>query len=198
MITDRFRTGRVGEGKTKMSRTARQPHRAASIAGRSAIHTRRPAKAACLALITASVYGFWWWYDFNRRLRALGQPARPWRALGEVVLGLLVVAPAVMAGWPWLVVAVAPVAVGLCLLSVWQTGTLLAAAQRERAVRPTVDPRLAAGIAAAACAGAVAWYAMAALQMAGFLLVGVLWPMVAMCFVGYLQAQLNTVAGGSR
>lgn len=164
----------------------------------TAAPVRSPVKAACLALVTASLYGFWWWYDLNRQLRALGKPARPWRSLGEVVLGLAVIAPAVMAGWPWAAVALAPVSLGLCLLAVWQTATLLAEAQRERHVRSSIDARLAVGIAGIAGAGAIAWYALAVLQVPGFLMVGVLWPLVAMCFVGYMQAQLNTLLGRSQ
>lgn len=180
-----------------MTRPAPEPYAAPAV-GRSAVHPRSPVRAAGLSLLTLSVYGFWWWYDLNRQLRELGQPAHPWRALGEVMLGLLVVAPAVMAGLPWLVVALGPIAIGLCLVSVWQGATVLVAAQRAHGLRKTASVPLATGIAAVAGVGAVAWYALAVLEVPGFLLVGVLWPLVAMGFIGYLQTQFNLILGGVR
>jgi hypothetical protein len=149
-------------------------------------------------LVTVSVYGFWWWYDVNRQLRTVGQPARPWRSLGEVTLGLVAVAPGVVAGWPWVVVALSPIPVGLCLLSVRQTSLMLVAAQQVRGLRTTASAPLIASVAAVALVGAVAWYALAVLEVPGFMLVGVLWPCVAMVFVGYVQAQLNTLPGATR
>jgi hypothetical protein len=177
-----------------MARTAPEP-RAAHPVGRPAVRQRSPVREACLSLLTVSVYGFWWWYDLNRQLRTLGQPARPGRALGEVLLGLAVVAPGVMAGWPWLVVGLSPVVIGLCLLSVWQTVTALAAGQRSHALGTSVSIPLAVGLAATALVGAVGWYALAVLEVTGFLFLGVLWPLVAMLFVAYLQGQLNAVIG---
>ncbi|HEX6877963.1 MAG TPA: DUF4234 domain-containing protein [Nocardioidaceae bacterium] len=176
-----------------MARTAPEPPAAPT--ARRVDRSRSPVRAAALSLLTLSIYGFWWWYDLNRRLRALGQPARPWRALGLVTVGLVVMAPAVMADLPWLAVALSPIPVVLSLLAVWQTATLLAAAQRARAARETISVPTAVTLAGAAVVGAVTWYALAALKVDAYLLVGVAWPLLAMGFVAYLQAQLNAVPG---
>ncbi len=155
-------------------------------------------RAAVLSLVTASVYGFWWWWDLNRQLRALGQPARPWKALGLVTLGWLVVFPALLASWMWVVVALSVVPVGLSLAAVQQTTLLVADAQRARGATSTVSVNVAVGLAAAALAGAVAWFALSVLAIPSGLLIGVAWPLVAMALVSYLQTGLNDAIGGGR
>ena len=165
---------------------------------RSAVHTRSPVRAAVLSLVTASVYGFWWWWDLNRQLRSLGQPARPWKALALVTLGWLVVLPALLASWMWVVVALSVVPVGLSLVAVQQTTLLIAAAQRARGASSTVSVKVGGGLAAAALAGAVAWFAFSVLAIPSGLLIGVAWPLVAMALVSYLQAGFNDAVGGSR
>ena len=155
-------------------------------------------RAAVLSLVTASVYGFWWWWDLNRQLRALGQPARPWKALGLVTLGWLVVLPALLVSWMWVVVALSVVPVGLSLVAVQQTTLMVAAAQRARGAAGTVSVKVAVGLAAAALAGAVAWFAFSVLAIPSGLLIGVAWPLVAMALVSYLQTGLNDAVGGGR
>lgn len=163
-----------------------------------AVHPRSPVRAAVLSLVTASVYGFWWWWDLNRQLRALGQPARPWKALGLVTLGWLVVLPALLASWMWVVVALSVVPVGLSLVAVQQTTLMVAAAQRARGAAGTVSVKVAVGLAAAALAGAVAWFAFSVLAIPSGLLIGVAWPLVAMALVSYLQTGFNDAVGGGR
>ena len=165
----------------------------------SAVHQRSPARTALSALLTVSVYGFWWWYDLNRELRALGRPARPWRALGLVTLGWLLVAPAVMAGWFWLAVVLSLVPVVMCLVSVRETTGMVAAAQREAATRRVLSVPASLGLVAVALAGLVAWFATtAAAGLTGGMLLGVIWPLVAMGFIGYVQAAFNEAVGGPR
>lgn len=153
-------------------------------------HPRSPTRTAVYALLTVSVYGFWWWWDLNRRLRSVGQPARPGRALAEVTLGWLVAAVPLLAGWPWVAVATTVVPVVLSLHSVRETAGLLSAAQRERGLTVTVTTRTAVAIAAVALAGCVAWLAMSLADVPGWGLAG-MWPLVAMLLVGYLQAGAN-------
>lgn len=165
---------------------------------RSAVHTRSPVRAAVLSLVTASIYGFWWWWDLNRQLQALGQPARPWKALGLVTLGWLVVLPGLLASWMWVVVVLSVVPVGLSLVAVQQTTLMVAAAQRARGTVGTVSVKVAVGLAATALAGAVAWFAFSVLAIPSGLLIGVAWPLVAMALVSYLQTGFNNAVGGSR
>jgi len=165
---------------------------------RNVVHTRSPVRAAVLSLVTASVYGFWWWWDLNRQLHALGQPARPWKSLGLVTLGWLVVLPALLASWMWVVVVLSVVPVGLSLVAVQQTTLLVAAAQRARGAAGTVSVKVAVALAATALAGVVAWFAFAVLAIAAGLLIGVAWPLVAMALVNYLQTGFNDAVGGSR
>lgn len=163
-----------------------------------AVHPRSPVRAVVLSLVTASVYGFWWWWDLNRQLRTLGQPARPWKALGLVTLGWLVVFPALLMSWMWVVVALSVVPVGLSLVAVQQTTLMVAAAQRAPGAARTVSVKVAVGLAAAALAGAVAWFAFSVLAIPSGLLTGVAWPLVAMALVSYLQTGFNDAVGGVR
>ena len=72
-----------------------------------------PVRAAVLALVTVSLYGFWWWRDEPAAEGALGQPADPGRALAAVTVGWLALVPP--------------------FLSVHRTTTMIAAAQRSAA-----------------------------------------------------------------
>jgi hypothetical protein len=148
------------------------------------------------ALLAVSLYGFWWGWDLNRRLRSLGQPARPSRALAEVTVGWLVAAVPLLAGWPWVAVATTVVPVVLSLHSVRETAGLLSAAQRDRGLPVTVTARAAMTIAALALIGCVAWSAMSLADVPGWMLAG-MWPLVAMLLVGYLQAGANRLPTGS-
>jgi hypothetical protein len=120
--------------------------------------------------VTASVYGFGW-RDLNRQLRVLGQPADPWRALA-----------AVTTGWP----AIVPP-----FLSVHRTATMIADAQRRAGQAQTLSPSATVVIAA----GAVAWFATALAGLSVWVLIGVLWPLVAMVFVGFMQQELSRALG---
>jgi hypothetical protein len=151
-----------------------------------------------LSLVSVSIYGFWWWWDLNRQLKALGQPARPWKALGLVTLGWLVVLPALWANWMWAVVALSALPVAMSLVAVQQTAAMVAAAQRAHGARGTVSDTAAVGLAVAALAGAVAWFALSVLTIPSGLLVGVAWPLVAMALVTYLQTGFNDAVGGNR
>jgi hypothetical protein len=165
---------------------------------RPALHERSPLRAAVLSLVTVSIYGFWWWWDLNRQLRALGQPARPWQALGLVMLGWLVVAPAVMAGWPWVAAVLSVIPAGLSLVAVGQTATMLYAAQRARGVVRAVSVPLALGLSAMALACIVAWFTLMVVETGSVsMFLGVLGPFLAMTFVVYLQSAFNDVAGGT-
>ena len=48
--------------------------------GPATARQRGPVRAAVLALVTVSLYGFWRWWDVNWQPKALGQPAEPRRA----------------------------------------------------------------------------------------------------------------------
>lgn len=106
--------------------------------------TRRTAQGNCarskvhapLTLVTVSLYGFWWWWEVNRQLRALEQPADPGRALAAVTVGWLLLIPP--------------------FLSVHQTATMIAEVQRRAGLTRTVNPAAAVAIAAVAGAGAIA------------------------------------------
>jgi len=166
--------------------------------GRPGVRRRSPVRAAVWSLLTVSVYGFWWWWDLNRQLRVLGQQARPWRALGQVTLSWLAVYPALLGNWPWMLVALSPIPVGMSLLSVRQTATMVAAAQRAHGTSRAVRVPLTVAIAATALGGAVAWVALSLLALPAGMLFGVLWPLVAMVFVAYLQAGFNDAVGGAQ
>lgn len=161
------------------------------IASEVVARPRRPSRVALLTLLTASVYGFWWWWDLNRQLRALGQPARPGRALAAVAACWTVLLPPLWAGWPWAVVALSVVPVACCLFSVHETAGLLVALQRSRRVSSAFSASVAVGLAAVALLGAVAWFALSfSAAEAGFL-VGVAWPLVALALVVYVQTAFN-------
>jgi hypothetical protein len=139
------------------------------------IRTRSPVRAALLSLVTFSLYGFWWWWDVNHQLKALGQPAHPWRALA-----------AITAGW----VAVIPP-----FLSVRHTATMIAEAERRAGAGPGVSAPVAVAIAATAAAGAVAWAALSLAAVTAGIYIGLIWAVLAMMFVGYLQRGLNRAVG---
>jgi hypothetical protein len=163
-----------------------------------AVRPRSPWRAAVLSLVTLSVYGFWWWWDLNRRLRALGRPARPWRALAQVTLGWLVVLPVLLTNRVGFVVASSIVPVGLSLAAVRRTAAMIAAAQRERGAPDPLSVPVAVGLAAGALTGAVAWFALAVLAVPSWLLVGVAWPLVAMALVSHLQVGFNDAVAHER
>ena len=170
----------------------------APVGRRSVVHARRPIRAAVLSLVTVSIYGFWWWWDLNRQLKALGQPARPWKALGLVTLGWLVVLPALWANWMWVVVALSALPIGMSLVAVQQTAAMVAAAQRTQGAGGSVSDTVAVGLAATALAGVVAWFALSVLTIPSGLMVGVAWPLVAVVLVSYLQAGFNNAVRGDR
>jgi Domain of unknown function (DUF4234) len=44
------------------------------------LRPRSPVRAAILSAVTLTLYGFWWWWELNRELRARGEATHPWRA----------------------------------------------------------------------------------------------------------------------
>jgi hypothetical protein len=80
------------------------------------LRPRSPVRAAILSVVTLTLYGFWWWWELNRELRAHGEATHPWRALAAVTLG-------------WAVI-VAP------FRSVYGTTAAIAAAQRRAGLEP--------------------------------------------------------------
>lgn len=159
--------------------------------GRRSVHPRSPLRVAVLSLLTLSAYGFWWWWDLNRQLRAIGQPARPWTASAQVTLGWLVVFPALLTNRLELVVASSIVPVALSLAAVGRTAAMIAAAQRERGVPEPLSVPVAVGLAASALTGSVAWFALSVLAIPSGLLIGLAWPLVAMVLISHLQTGLN-------
>jgi hypothetical protein len=139
------------------------------------LRSRGPVRAAVLSLVTFSLYGFWWWWDVNRQLKALGQPAHPWRGLAAVTVGWLAVVPP--------------------FRSVHRTATMIGAAERRSGMASTVNPSAAVTIAAVAAVGAVAWVATSLAAVSAGIFIGMAWALIAMAFVGYLQRELNRAAG---
>jgi hypothetical protein len=139
------------------------------------IRPRSPVRVAVLSLVTFSLYGFWWWWDVNRQLKAAGQPASPWRALAAVTAGWLAVVPP--------------------FRSVQRTTTMIAAAERRTGMASTVNPSAAVAIAAVAAAGAIAWVATSLAAASVGIFIGMAWALIAMVLVGYLQRELNRAAG---
>jgi len=139
------------------------------------IRPRSPVRAAVLSLVTFSLYGFWWWWDVNRQLKAAGQPAHPWRALAAVTVGWLAVVPP--------------------FRSVYRTATMIGAAERRTGVAGTVNPSAAVTIAAVAAVGAGAWVATSLAAVSAGIFIGMAWALIAMVFVGYVQRELNRAAG---
>jgi hypothetical protein len=134
---------------------------------------RSPARAAILSAVTLTLYGFWWWWELNRELRAHGEATRPWRALAAVTLG-------------WAVI-VAP------FRSVYGTTEAVAAAQRRAGLEPTADPVTAVGLAVTAAAGLVL-FATSTVFRPGFFLFGWIPPVFGMALVWYEQRQFNRAA----
>ena len=139
------------------------------------LRPRSPVRAAVLSLVTFSLYGFWWWWDVSRQLKALGQPAHPWRALAAVTVGWLAVVPP--------------------FRSVQRTATMIGAAQRRTGMASTVNASAAVTIAAVAAAGAITWVATSLAALSVGIFIGMAWALIAMVFVGYLQRELNRAAG---
>jgi Domain of unknown function (DUF4234) len=139
------------------------------------IRPRSPVRAAVLSLVTFSLYGFWWWWDVSRQLKALGQPAHPWRALAAVTVGWLAAVPP--------------------FRSVQRTATMIGAAQRRTGMASTVNASAAVTIAAVAAAGAITWVATSLAALSVGIFIGMAWALIAMVFVGYLQRELNRAAG---
>jgi hypothetical protein len=138
------------------------------------ITTRSPVRAAVLSLVTFSLYGFWWWWDINRQVKSLGQPAHPWRALAAVTAGWIAVVPPF-----W---------------SVQRTATMIAAAEYRTGIPDTVSAPVALILAAIAAAGAAAWAVLSLAALPVGIYIGLAWPVLAMVFVGYLQRGLNRAA----
>jgi hypothetical protein len=155
--------------------TVRQADTRARVQQPVTASTRSPVRAAVLSLVTFSLYGFWWWWDLNRQLKALGQPGHPWRALA-----------AVTAGW----IAVIPP-----FRSAQRTAAMIATAERRSGIIHPVSPPVAVTIAAIAAAGAAAWAATSLAALTVGIYIGLAWPLLAMVFVGYLQRGLNRAAG---
>jgi hypothetical protein len=131
-----------------------------------------PARAAVLALLTVSAYGFWWWFDLHRRLRALGQPAHPWRALAAVTVGWVGLLP------PFRAVDAA--------------ARMVAGAQRSAGTRWTVQPRLAVACAAAGAVGLLGFLLVGAVWPDAGFVVGLVPPLAGMALIAYLQAGLRS------
>lgn len=164
--------------------------------GRHQIRQRSPARTALWSLLTVSIYGFWWWWELNRQLRALGESVRPWEALGRVTLGWLVVGLALVLGWPWAAVALSVIPITSSLFSVLETTRRMAALQHATGSPVTLRVPIALGLAGVALVGAVAWLALSLLAVSFALLLGMVWPLVAMAFVMYVQAGQNGVVAG--
>lgn len=164
--------------------------------GRHQIRQRSPARTALWSLLTVSIYGFWWWWELNRQLRALGESVRPWEALGRVTLGWLVVGLALVLGWPWAAVALSVIPITSSLFSVLETTRRMAALQHATGSPVTLRVPIALGLAGVALVGAVAWLALSLLAVSFALLLGMVWPLVAMAFVVYVQAGQNGVVAG--
>jgi hypothetical protein len=139
------------------------------------LRPRSPVRAAVLSLVTFSLYGFWWWWDVSRQLKALGQPAHPWRALAAVTVGWLAAVPP--------------------FRSVQRTATMIGAAQPRTGMASTVNASAAVTIAAVAAAGAITWVATSLAALSVGIFIGMAWALIAMVFVGYLQRELNRAAG---
>jgi hypothetical protein len=135
---------------------------------------RSPVRAAILSAVTLTLYGFWWWWELNRELRARGETTHPWRALAAVTFG-------------WAVI-VAP------FRSVYDTTEAVAAAQRRTGVKPTAQPKTAVGLAITAAAGLVL-FATSIVFPPSFFLFGWIPPTFGMALVWYEQRQFNRAAG---
>jgi len=137
------------------------------------LRPRSPVRAAILSVVTLTLYGFWWWWELNRELRAHGEATHPWRALAAVTLG-------------WAVI-VAP------FRSVYGTTAAIAAAQRRASLEPAAQPKTAVGLAVTAAAGLVL-FATSIVFPPGFFLFGWIPPAFGMALVWYEQRQFNRAA----
>ena len=172
-ISERAR--RLRQEVIKLTNTAQATAGAGGRQQTVTLRPRSPVRAAVLSLVTFSLYGFWWWWDVNRRLKALGQPAHPWLALAAVTVGWAAVVPP--------------------FRSVQRTAVMIGAAERRTGAASTVNPSLAVTIAAVAAAGAIAWVATSLAALSAGIFIGMAWALIAMVFVGYLQRELNRAAG---
>lgn len=132
-------------------------------------HERSPWKAAVWSVLTLTVYGFWWWWEVNREVRARRGGVDPWRSLAEVTVGWLgVVFP---------------------FRSVLRTTTAIAELQTTRTMRPDV----AVWLAAVAAAGMVGFF-FSVWVPAFFFVFGAVPVVFGMAFVWYVQHELNRSA----
>ena len=131
---------------------------------------RDPNRTAVLAVVTLTVYGFWWWWDLNRRLGRLGTGTRPWRALAAVTIGWVAIVPPF-----W---------------SVHKTVAGIAWVQRDGGQTPSARPRTAVGMAAVAAVG-LALFATAGVFPPSFFLFGWIPPVVGVLFIRYVQREYN-------
>jgi hypothetical protein len=72
----------------------------------------------------------------------------------------------------------------------------MAALQHATGAPVTLRVPIALGLAGVALVGAVAWFALSLLAVSFALLLGMVWPLVAMAFVVYVQAGQNGVVAG--
>ena len=79
--------------------------------------------------------------------------------------------------------------------SVHRTTAMIAEAERGAGLISALNPPAAVAIAAMAGAGAVAWVATSLAGLSAGFLIGILWPLIAMVFVGYVQRELNRAIG---
>lgn len=144
--------------------------------GRRKPRIRNPYSAATLAVVTLTVYGFWWWWDLNRQLRRQGEAGRPWRALAAVTVGWVLIVPP--------------------FRSVRDTTRAIASAQRHVGLEPTVTDRTALRLAAIASAGLLLfgtsiWFAP------GVLIFGWIPPVFGVAFIWYEQREFNRATEAS-
>lgn len=145
----------------------------ARVPARVGDHDGRPSprRAAVLALVTLTVWGFWWWWDLNRRLARAGQPAKPGQELTAVTLGWVAVVPP--------------------FRSVQRTVSRIAAAQARAGLPATADPHTAVELAVMAAAGFVAFVAGSTFWAPGVPLFGWITPVFGMFLVAYVQREMN-------
>lgn len=134
---------------------------------------RNAALAAFLALVTLTLYGFWWWYDINRQLHDLGQRRDPWRSLADVTIGWILLLPP--------------------FFSIAGTTRRIAAVQHDAELSYVVRPWLAIGLAVVATAG-LPLYVLTGENPAALVVTAVF----GMLFVAYLQYELNLAVAGAR
>jgi hypothetical protein len=131
---------------------------------------RSPWKAAVWSVLTLTVYGFWWWWEVNREVRARGRDVDPWRSLAEVTFGWLgVVFP---------------------FRSVLRTTAAIGELQEASGQGHTARPDVAVWLAAVAAVGMVGFFFSVWIP-AFFFVFGGLPIAFGMAFVWYVQRELN-------